>query len=417
MQRGEGHGAAAACLVAVALAAVAAGCGGGGSGTVTYYKDVLPIVVQHCGGCHAPGGLAPFSLMSYDDARPYAGAVAIATKAGTMPPWPPAAGCGEFLHTRRLTPADIGVFAAWNDAGAPAGNPGDAPANQTPPATNLGTPSATLDPGVDYMPNRALTDDYHCFLVDPGLTAAHDLVGFDIHPGTPASVHHVLLFAVPPALLPLAQAKDDAEPGVGWTCFGGSGVGSAPNVPQVVGGWVPGSGATAFPPPTGINLAAGTKVIIQVHYNLLAQRDVLDRTTADLYYADKPVTKPALVRPLGNTTFVIPPGVASQTVAADLPLMTPGALRGVVPHMHLHGTSIKLSLLHPDGSSTCAIDIPRWDFHWQQFYYYVNPMLGSVGDALRLECTYDNSTGTEPLTWGEATTDEMCLIYLYVTAS
>ena len=97
--------------------------------------------------------------------------------------------------------------------------------------------------------------------------------------------------------------------------------------------------------------------------------------------------------------------------------MTPGVLRGVVPHMHLHGTAIKLSLLHPDGSSACAIDIPRWNFHWQQLYYYVNPMMGAVGDALRLECTYDNSTGTEPLTWGEATTDEMCLIYLYVTAS
>ena len=84
--------------------------------------------------------------------------------------------------------------------------------------------------------------------------------------------------------------------------------------------------------------------------------------------------------------------------------------------MHLHGTEIKLSVRHSDGSSTCAIDIPRWDFHWQQFYYYANPLTGAVGDTLRLECTYDNSTGTEPLTWGEATTDEMCLIYLYVTA-
>ena len=413
MHCGEGQGAAGACLAAIAIAA---GCGGGNGGPVTYYKNVLPIVVEHCGGCHTPGGLAPFSLMSYDDAHGYAGPVAIATGSGSMPPWPPAPGCGEFLNTRRLSNAQIATFAAWNEGGAPAGNPADAPANLTPPATNLGTPSATLDPGVDYQPNRALTDDYHCFLVDPGLTAARDLVGFDIHPGTRTSVHHVLLFAVPPSLLSAAQAKDDAEPGAGWTCFGGSGVGMAPNVPAVVGGWVPGAGATAFPAPTGISLAAGTRVIIQVHYNLLVQRDFLDRTTADLYYADTPVTKPALVRPLGNTTFVVPPGVASQTVVAELPLMAPGALRGVVPHMHLHGTSIKLAVVHPDGSSTCAIDIPRWDFHWQQFYYYVNPLLGFPGDALRLECTYDNSTGTEPLTWGEATTDEMCLIYLYVTA-
>src|SRR6185503_16529903 len=115
-------------------------------------------------------------------------------------------------------------------------------------------------------------------------------------------------------LLAAAQARDDAEPGAGWTCFGGTGVGMAPNVPAVVGGWVPGAGANAFPAPTGINLAAGTRVIIQVHYNLLTERDFLDRTTADLYYADQPVSRPALVRPLGNTTFVVPPGVASQTV-------------------------------------------------------------------------------------------------------
>ena len=128
MHRGEAHG-AAACLAALAIAA---GCGGGNSGSVTYYKDVLPIVVKHCGGCHAPGGLAPFSLMSYDDARGYAGPVAIATKSGSMPPWPPAPGCGEFLNTRRLSTAEIDAFAAWNDAGAPAGDPTDAPANLTP---------------------------------------------------------------------------------------------------------------------------------------------------------------------------------------------------------------------------------------------------------------------------------------------
>jgi len=88
----------------------------------------------------------------------------------------------------------------------------------------------------------------------------------------------------------------------------------------------------------------------------------------------------------------------------------------VVPHMHLHGTEIKLSALHPDGGSTCGIDIPRWDFHWQQFYYYVDPLPGAAGDRLRLECTFDNTAGDQPLTWGEKTTDEMCLMYLYVTA-
>jgi hypothetical protein len=429
MHRAQGYGAMAACLSAVALAA---GCGPGanggtgGAGSVTYYKNVLPLVVEHCAGCHTPGGLAPFSLVSHDSAQVYAGLMAAATGAGSMPPWPPAAGCGDFRGARRLSSDQIAVFEAWRDAGAPAGDPADAPADLTPPATMLGSPDVTLDPGVDYHPNQAVTDDYHCFLVDPNLTVARDLVGFDIHPGAATSVHHVVLFAVSPALLPDAEAKDAAEPGAGWTCFGGSGVGSPPNVPMVVGGWVPGSGGSAFPPPTGINLVAGTRVIIQVHYNLLTQRDVLDRTTVDLYYADAPVAKPARIRPVANTSFAIAPGVASETVSAELQIADSWSLWGVVPHMHLHGRGIKVSILHPDGGLTCAVDIPRWNFHWQQFYYYVNPLPVRPGDAIRLECTFDNSPESqpiingvrpppEPLTWGEATTDEMCLNYLYFT--
>ena len=109
--------------------------------------------------------------------------------------------------------------------------PMDAPPQLTPQATSLGVPSAKLDPGAAYHPNPAVTDDYHCFLVDPGLGATRDLVGFDIHPGAPASVHHVLLFAVAPELIAAAEAKDAAEPGVGWTCFGATGIGAAPPRP------------------------------------------------------------------------------------------------------------------------------------------------------------------------------------------
>jgi hypothetical protein len=285
-----------------------------------------------------------------------------------------------------------------------------------PQAASLGVPGARLDPGAVYLPNPSVADDYHCFLVDPGLTDARDLIGFDIHPGAPASVHHVLLFAVGPDLLAAAQAKDAAEPGVGWTCFGGTGVGRNENAPPTIGGWVPGAGATAFPQPTGINLAVGTRVIVQVHYNMLVQRDVLDRTTVDLYYAPAPVAKPAHIVPLANTTFAIPPGT-TQTVIAEVPVFGSAELWGVVPHMHLHGTEIKLSVRHADGSATCAVDIPRWEFHWQQFYYYVDPLPGGAGDVVRLECTFDNTAGNRALTWGEATTDEMCLTYLYFTGT
>ncbi|MES1204427.1 MAG: hypothetical protein ABUS79_00695 [Pseudomonadota bacterium] len=394
-----------------------------GGGAVTYYKHVLPIVMQHCAGCHNPAGFAPFSLVTYADADGYAALMAAATRSGEMPPWLPAAGCGDFRDARGLTAAEIATLQAWSDMGAPAGNPADAPAPGAPTGPMLGTPSVTLDPGAPYVPNPNVTDDYRCFLIDPALAAARDLVGFDVHPGAPASVHHVLLFSVAPAQIAAAQAKDNAEAGVGWTCFGGTGVTNTPTI----GGWVPGSGASAFPPTTGINLPAGTRVIMQVHYNLLVQRNVSDRTTADLFYASAPITKPAAIRPLLNSQFSVPAGTASQTVTADLPVAGSYALWGVVPHMHLHGRKIKVSINHAGGGSTCAVDIPRWDFHWQQFYYYQQPIPVVPGDVVHLECTYDNSAQSQPvingvraapaaLTWGEKTTDEMCLSYLHFTA-
>jgi len=147
-----------AVVAAVAgLVGLASGCGGGspgsGSGSVTYYRDVLPVVTARCGGCHEPGGLAPFSLVSYDEAHPRAGLLAASTRAGEMPPWLPAEGCGDFEGSRRLSAAEIAIFEAWADGGAPAGAPTDAPPS-APTASDLGPPGATLDPGASYQANR-----------------------------------------------------------------------------------------------------------------------------------------------------------------------------------------------------------------------------------------------------------------------
>jgi mono/diheme cytochrome c family protein len=422
-----------ALAAAAASAGGAAGCGGGGggggsaaqSGPKLFYRDVQPILQQHCQGCHNPQGFAPFSLVTYDDAKSYATVMAGTTANRIMPPWPPRAGCGDFQDPRVLTDDQIAAIGAWASAGAPAGNPKDAPPVVAPAGANLGPPSLTLDPGGDYHADATLTDDYRCFLVDPALTSQKDLIGFDIHPGAPNSVHHVLLFSIPASSVAAAKAMDAAGAGLGWSCFGASGVSGA----QTIGGWVPGAGAAPFPPSTGIPLQPGIGIVMQIHYNLAVQKDVTDRTTADLFFAATPVDKPALIVPLTNTSFVIPAGTKSQTVTAEttIPTNTAAVLWGVVPHMHLHGTEIKVEIFHTDGSSDCAIDIPTWNFHWQQFYYYQQPLLGLPGDAVRLSCTYDNSAEDQPvfngvklapadLHWGEKTTDEMCLSYFYLTA-
>ena len=174
-------------LVGLVAGACLAACGGGGKSgpvtePVTYYKDVLPLVSAHCGGCHASGGFAPFSLTSYDEARGYAALAAAATQSGEMPPWPPAAGCGDFADARTLSADEIAVFAAWDQAGAPAGDPSarrggaDGGRRSRPAQRHAGSGRVLSAERGDQrrlplLPGRSR----------PGVRAGS--VGFDVHPG------------------------------------------------------------------------------------------------------------------------------------------------------------------------------------------------------------------------------------------
>jgi hypothetical protein len=306
----------------------------------------------------------------------------------------------------------VDVFVRWSSAGAPAGDPADAPA---PPGATPGLvrEDAILDPGDAYVPNASVTDDYRCFVLPwPGAVGLpKDLIGFEVVPGTPSQVHHVILFSIPQSI---AQNLDANEAGPGWTCYGGPGVPRAQQAQvTMLGGWVPGTGATQYPDGTGINVPAGDVVVMQVHYNMSHGAPVADRTQVKLEFASKPVLS-ALIIPFTNDTFSIPPGASGYVDEANVPLSTflPFArVWGVTPHMHEKGRRIRVWRTSPE---TCLIDVPNWDFHWQQPYAYATPIQVRGGESFTIECTWDNPTNAT-VTWGERTTDEMCIAFFYVT--
>ncbi len=389
------------------------GGGGGDAGTeeVTWYRDVLPIVQANCQTCHTTGGIGPFSLDRYEDAAPFAASMASAVERGTMPPWLPAEGCGEFHGTRRLTEDEIAVLRAWADGGALEGDPNDAP----PPPEDLpglDWVDAELDAGVDYTPNaQEGRDDYHCLIVDPQLTDPADVIGLDVVPGVAAMVHHVVLFIVDRAA---AEQKDDETPGPGWTCYGDSGV---KNSFEVLGVWVPGQPAIEYPAGTGIRLDPNDVIAMQVHYNFDATDPVPDRTRLKLQYARQPVDKPAALPIVLNFGFAIPAGAEGYTYAFDQKTgNAPLKVWGVLPHMHQLGRSIRISAELPTGEELCLLDIPRWDFNWQQLYMYETTTGIELppNSKVRIECTWDNPTD-RIVTFGEGTHDEMCLAFFYVT--
>ena len=371
-------------------------------GSPTYYRDVKPVIVKRCQGCHEPGSIGPFPLVTYDDAKGKAALLAESVLAKRMPPWKPGPDCQQFAPDRRLLDSEIALFQAWAKAGAPEGNKAD-DKTTAPTVLSLPNPSATLDWGAAYTPDATKSDDYHCLLIDPKLTQDQDLVAYEFAPDQRHEVHHALIYSAPMAD---AKAKEDATPGLGWPCSGSSDVKSA----QLVATWVPGETYSEYPAGTGIRIPAGHALIAQMHYNL-RHGSAPDRSQLKLRYADRPVPNRASIVPILNTSFTINPhqqGAAAVATSGALPV----ALKvwGVFPHMHELGRSGKVV-----AGNNCLIDIPKWDFHWQQMFFYAGGGLTvPKGTEVKYTCTWDNPTD-RTVRWGEGTEDEMCIAFFYTT--
>lgn len=423
---------------------------GGPVGTPTWWRDIKPITDQMCSNCHRAGGIGPFEISTYAQARPMSRVFANVTQARTMPPWHAADGCRSLLDSRALTDAEIALFAAWDAAGAPEGNMADFRPAAARPNTTMPLPATpgdvVVEPSADYLPNQRRTDDYHCFIVDPALTATRDVVGVRVRPGNARIVHHMLLFEVRSGGLPALQRLDDAEPGPGYTCYGGPGV--DPNARagtggdlidmdmQQIAGWAPGGVDGYMPAGTGIRLKPGNRLVMQIHYNLApSTMGMTDRTRVELFFGAPGSTQQALWLPQSNSSFSVPPGAgptdprASAVASSRNPLPIPARIFGVFPHMHQRGDSIRVEAITAGGTTNCLANVPNWDFHWQQNYFFRTPYrvaAGTNADTLRTTCVFDNRMENQPfvdgvqvaphtLTWGEGSDDEMCLNYYYVS--
>ncbi len=384
----------------------------------TYHADVAPLLAAQCVGCHTQGGVAPMALDSYESASRFAGQIAAATRARTMPPFMPdgSGQCNTYREARWLSEEEIEVFAAWNNAGAPAGEPAPAP----PPRSyeGLGGDVRSLDTGFDYQPRRDVSDDYRCFLVDsPAQEETYFVTGFDVHPGNARIAHHVIVFHPrDDDEVAAARALDAADPAPGYACYGAAGVKAA-----AVAAWAPGGGPTRFPPDTGVQLRGKRPLIIQMHYHTHGEDLGSDRSRIELAVQLQGVA-PGRFLPLADPSLMLAPGSANERseislrVADYTAVRTNFRIRGVFPHMHTLGSTLRVEVAHNDGSRSCVVDVPRWDFNWQGLYFYEGGGIAVRPDeVLTLRCTYDTRSRRDTVRWGEGTEDEMCVAGLFVT--
>ena len=285
-----------AALAAAAVTALVAHAGGAApSAAPTYNRDVAPILDAKCASCHRIGGIAPFPLTTAAEARAHASGIVRMTKAGLMPPWMPGPDSAAFVgrDVRRLSTGELATLAAWAAAGAPDGRAGDRHTKPARPA-GLGGPgrTITLAPPKAYSPHAAGggIDDYHCFLLDPKLRQSAYVTAALIRPQRTGSVHHVILYEAAGAQATAATQLNASHGGKGWSCFGGpdlpvdlnaNGAVDRLGQPPWIAAWVPGHTSNALPAGTGVLLHKGAKIVMQVHYNLIAGTGP-DRSRAQL---------------------------------------------------------------------------------------------------------------------------------------
>ncbi|HJW95174.1 MAG TPA: ascorbate-dependent monooxygenase [Thermoanaerobaculia bacterium] len=377
----------------------------------TYDKEIVRLFQAHCQSCHHPGDIAPFSLTNYEDAKANRLLIKSKTESHEMPPWKPSPDCGAFADAqlRTLTAGEIDLIAKWIDNGAPQGNPADLPQPMDfSGGWALGEPDLVAGSAEPYTPPSD-RDEYRCFTMPSGLTEDKYVSAIDIKPGDRAEVHHVIVYL---DTFGDSQRLDDESPGPGYQCFGGAGF----TLVGTLGGWAPGARPFVMPDDVGMALPANSRIVLQVHYHVHTGVASPDQTKIAVYFKDKKPAKLLTIVPVINQDFTIPALTDNYRVTAQFPVATPWAthLWMVAPHMHLLGRKMNVVATFPDGHKECLINIDNWEFNWQGIYPYSSPLAFPRGTKFSLEAIYDNPTN-RAVSWGEATTDEMCIAFLGFT--
>jgi Copper type II ascorbate-dependent monooxygenase, C-terminal domain len=385
----------------------------------TFSNEVVRIFQKHCQSCHHEGDIAPFSLTTYAEAAPRAEAIRFMTASRQMPPWKPAAGCGDFADARGLSPEEIDTIGRWVDAGAPEGDRGQLPRLlDFDSGWTLGEPDLVVS-NPEPFTAPASGDMYRCFTMPANQATDRFVAGIDVHPGDRSSVHHVIAFLDTTGA---SAALDAADPQPGYTCFGGPGFDLTADA--TLGGWAPGYRAFTLPEDIALRLPANARVVLQVHYHSHDGHPEPDQTELAIYFSKEQPKQLLRIIPLVNQSFEIPPGESNYRVTAGIPIIPfPVHLWVIAPHMHLLGRSMKVEMTTMAGQTQCLINIENWDFNWQAMYRYEEPVAVPAWASVNLTAHYDNSAANprnpnqppKAVRWGEATTDEMCIAFLGIT--
>ncbi len=367
-----------------------------------FTRDIAPILYQHCASCHHEGEVAPFPLITYEDAGKRAKLIAEVTRTRAMPPWKPVPGYNHFAGERRLTEAEIETIQRWAATGAREGDPAKLPA---PPVFEagwkLGKPDLVVELPQPFDVPAEGNDIYECFVV-PDESARKDrfIRAVEFRPSNRRVVHHSLLFT-DTSYTPRAPR---------YPCFGT--VGLFPTLG--LGGWSPGMGPIRMLDGAAPPLAAGSKLVAQVHYHPDGKPEQ-DQWSVGFYFTDQAPVRRVVDVGLASNAIDIPAGDAHYVVRAHFTIPVAIDAVGVIPHAHFLCREMRGWAILPDGRKQWLLNLRDWDFNWQDQFQYARPIRLPADSRIEMEFVYDNSAANphnpnsppQRVRSGPGTNDEM----------
>jgi len=378
----------------------------------TFTKDVAPVLYKNCANCHREGEIGPMPLLTYEQARPWAKSIRERVARGTMPPWHADAPRGAFSNDRRLTEAERSTLIAWADAGAPRGNPQDLPpAPKFAEGWEIGTPDLVLTMSKPYEVPASGTVEYQFFTIPTNFTEDKWVQAIEVKPGARKVVHHILVFARAPqnGATPRTPAFVQAIPKSTRSQSGGGGEGPG----TLIATTAPGTNAMVYAPGDAMKIPAGANLVLQVHYTTNGKAET-DRSSVGLIFAKEPPQREVHNSAILNGMLKIPAGAPDQAIDTAIEFNQDVHITALFPHTHLRGKSWEYRLLYPDGRSQVVLSVPKYDFNWQTYYIYAQPLAVPRGSRLEATAHYDNSANNpanpDPkvdVRWGGQTWQEM----------
>ena len=403
----------AAIVFLAALAGWQAPRAGSREPAPTFYKDVLPILENHCQSCHRAGEVAPMSLLSYEQTRPWATAISHAVEMKMMPPWFADPRYGHFANDVSLTPQEIATICAWAAAGAPEGDAHEALApRQWAVGWNIPQPDLVvkMPRAVDIPSSGEIAYTYE---VVPTHFAQDRWVQMsEFRPGSPAHVHHAVVYIRPPD----SQWLRHAPVGAPFTASTLSDPVEQREAHETTSDlllvYAPGSSPERWPDGMAKFVPAGSDLVFQMHYTTNGSTDE-DQTSIGLVFAKAPPRQRVITLQLNNHALIIPPGADDFRVEVQGTLPNDAMLLSLFPHMHLRGKRFEYDIVHDDGSVEVLLRV-NYHFHWQLSYRLAEPRVLKAGTRLQAIAWYDNSKNNphnpdpeKTVMWGDQTSDEM----------